>query len=325
MLQWINAEHIDRLLDFPSLVAGLEQAHRRDVDAMDDLLLSQSDAAGPTRRFLLRAAWQDSMGVGAKLATVFPDNGRRGLPSVQGVYVLFDAKDGRPRACLDGTALTYWKTAADSALGARFLARPDSKVLLMVGAGAMAPYLVHAHFDLCPSLAEVRVWNRSLQRAVRLADSLASLGRPARVAPDLEAATREADIVCCATMATAPLIRGEWLRPGTHLDLVGAYTPDMREVDDAAARRSRIFVDSRRTAVHSIGELAIPLRNGIISEADILADHFDLCRGLHPGRQSPEEITLFKNGGGGHLDLMTAGIVLERAAALGDRPHPAGG
>lgn len=311
-MEWIDAGRIDRLLDFPALVAALQEAHKLAPAVMDDLLLGPAEDTA-SRRFLLRVAWESPMGIGAKLVTVFPDNAPRGLPSVQGVYVLFDAENGRPRACLDGTALTYWKTAADSALGSKFLARPDAKVLLMVGAGAMAPHLVQAHCDLCPSLAEVRVWNRSLPRAVRLADALVRLGKPARVAPDLETAVREADIVCCATMATAPLIRGEWLRPGTHVDLVGAYTPGMREADDEAVRRAKIFVDSRQTAVQPIGELAVPLARGVICEGDILADHFELCRGVHPGRQSPQEITLFKNGGGGHLDLMTACFVLARA------------
>jgi alanine dehydrogenase len=314
-MKWMDAERINRRLDYPALVAWLEQAHRQDVDAMDDLLLSQSRPGQPPNHFLLRAAWQERLGVGAKLVTVFPENDRRGLPSVQGLYLLFDAGDGRPQACLDGTALTLWKTAADSALGARFLARPDAEVLLMVGAGAMAPPLIRAHLAVRPSIKTANVWNRTPERAARLAETLAAEGLPVAATTDLEAAVHGADIVSCATMAAAPLIRGDWLRPGTHLDLVGAFTPEMREADDAAVQRARIFVDSRLTAVHPIGELAIPLREGLISEADILADHFELCRGRHPGRESAADITLFKNGGGGHLDLMTACFILARDAA----------
>lgn len=311
-MTWITAERIGQLLNYPDLVAFLEEAHRWDVDAMDDLLLSHPEPAGPSRHFLLRAAWRGDLGVGAKLVTVFPGNERQGLPSVQGVYLLFDAADGRPLAGLDGTALTWWKTAADSALGAKFLARPDAEVLLMVGAGAMAPHLIRAHLAARPSLESVRLWNRTPERAARLAETLAAEGVPAEAVTDLEAAVRGADVISCATLATAPLVRGEWLRPGTHLDLVGAYTPDMREADDEAVRRARIFVDSRRTAIHPIGELAMPLQAGLISEADILADHFELSRGLHPGRESADDITLFKNGGGGHLDLMTARFILAR-------------
>lgn len=316
-MRMIDAESITRLLDYPALVAWLEEAHRDEIDAMDDLLLSQSPPAGPTNHFLLRAAWQDRLGVGAKLVTVFPDNPRRGVPSVQGVYLLFDPADGHPLACLDGTELTYWKTAADSALGARFLAPPEPSVLLMVGAGAMAPHLIRAHRAVRPSIALVRIWNRTPERAAQLAARLRAEGIPAVTVADLAGAVKEADIVCCATMATAPLIRGEWLRPGTHLDLVGAYTPAMREADDEAVRRARIFVDSRLTAVHAIGELGMPLRAGVIAESAVLADLFDLCRGRHPGRRSGEEITLFKNGGGGHLDLMTAAFILGRDRAPG--------
>jgi alanine dehydrogenase len=314
-MKWITAERIGQLLNYPDLVAFLEEAHRQDVDAMGDLLLSHPEPDEPARHFLLRAAWQGDLGVGAKLVTVFPDNGRRGLPSVQGVYLLFDAADGRPLAGLDGTTLTWWKTAADSALGAKFLAREDAEVLLMIGAGAMAPHLIRAHLAVRPSLKSVRIWNRTPERAARLAEALTAEGLSAEAVTDLEAAVREADIVSSATLATMPLIRGEWLRPGIHLDLVGAYTPDMREADDEAVRRARIFVDSRRTAIHPIGELAIPLRAGLIAEADILADHFELSRGQHPGRESADDITLFKNGGGGHLDLMTARFILARDGA----------
>jgi alanine dehydrogenase len=311
-MQWIGADRIDNLLDFPALVAWLENAHRHDVDALDDLLLSRP-AGEATRHFLLRAAWQDGLGLGAKLVTVFPES----RPSVRAVYLLFDAATGEPRAALDGTALTYWKTAADSALGAKYLARPDAARLLMVGAGALAPWLIRAHRAVRPSLRAVRIWNRTPDRAARLAGILAAEGIAAEPADDLERAVGEADVISCATLAPAPLILGEWLRPGTHLDLVGAFTPDMREADDAAVRRAKIFVDARQTAVEPIGELAIPLRRGIIAARDILADHFQLCRGLHPGRESPADITLFKNGGGGHLDLMTAGLVLARDGELG--------
>ncbi|BBA37178.1 ornithine cyclodeaminase [Methylocaldum marinum] len=312
-MKWLGAEQINECLDYPSLVDWLETAHGSDIDAMDDLLLSRSAEERPTRHFLLRAAWQSDLGVGAKLVTVFPDNQTLGLPSVQGLYILFAVDDGRPLSCLDGTALTLWKTAADSALAARHLAREGAGTLLMVGAGAMAPHLIQAHLAVRPSIESVWIWNRTPERAERLANALTDLRAPVCTVADLERAVREADIIACATMSTAPLIRGEWLRPGTHLDLVGAFTPDMREADDTAIRRAKIFVDSRETTIAQIGELLIPIRDGVISEADILADHFQLCRGVHPGRRAAAEITLFKNGGGGHLDLMTARFILERA------------
>ena len=312
-MQWISAERIAEVLTYPALVDWLDQAHRENSATMDDLLLSYSTDAGSQNHFLLRAAWQEQMGVGAKLVTVFPLN--RNVPSVQGVYLLFSAEDGRLLAALDGTALTGWKTAADSALATRRLARADVRELLMVGAGAMAPHLVRAHLAVRPGLERVSLWNRTRARAERLAQQLRAEGMNAEVVNDLTQAVVRADVICCATMATEPLIRGVWLRPGVHLDLVGAFTPEMREVDDSAVTRARIFVDCRRTAIVPIGELAIPLRNGLIAGSAVLADHFQLSRREHPGRTSAEEITLFKNGGGGHLDLMVAAFILRQAGA----------
>jgi len=189
----------------------------------------------------------------------------------------------------------------------KLLARPDARRMVMVGAGAMAGPLIRAHCAVRPSLAEVKIWNRTAARAEELADLLSGEGIAATAAEDLEAAVREADLVCCATMSKTPVIQGDWLRPGTHLDLVGAFNPEMREADDAAIRRARVFVDSRATTLEDVGEIAIPLASGVLKEADILGDLFDLCGKSPPtGRQSAQDITFFKNGGGGHLDLMTA-------------------
>jgi ornithine cyclodeaminase len=319
-MQFINAEQIHRLLDYPSLVAALEQAHQRPVNGMQDLWLEQPNPTGLSNHLLIRAAWRHGQAFGAKLVSVFPGNVHtpNGHPSVQGVYILFDGDNGQPAACLDGTALTVWKTAADSALGAKFLAREEVECMLMVGAGAMAPHLIRAHLAIRPSIHTVRIWNRTPARAEKLAQSLAHLPIKISAIRDLEQAVGEADLISCATMTTTPLIRGAWLKPGAHLDLVGAYTPAMREADDEAIRRARIFVDSRLTTIGHIGELLIPLSKGVIQETDILADLFDLCQKKHPGRQSADEITLFKNGGGGHLDLMTAQAIQQRS-----NPHDA--
>jgi ornithine cyclodeaminase len=204
-------------------------------------------------------------------------------------------------AVIDGTAMTYRKTAADSALGARLLAGEGRAHLVMVGAGGLAPYLVAAHRAARPSLARISVWNRSGDKARALA---AQIG--AEAVTDLEAAVRQADIICCATNATEPLIKGAWLKPGAHLDLVGSFTPDMRECDDDTVRRARLFVDSRLFAIDQPGDLGDPIRRGIIGRERIEADLFDLCRHGPARPRRPEDITLFKNGGGAHLDLFTA-------------------
>jgi ornithine cyclodeaminase len=183
--------------------------------------------------------------------------------------------------------------------------------MLMIGAGQMAPHLVSAHCEVRPSLKQVHVWNRTNDKAQNLCASLADKYPQISFTPviEIEASAREADLICSAIGCTEPIICGEWLKPGTHVDLIGAYTAEMREADDECLRRGSLFVDARETTIHHIGELMTPLASGVISEADVLADLSDLCQQRHPGRQSDDEITLFKNGGGGHLDLMCARIL----------------
>lgn len=315
-MQFFDADQVHACCDYPQLVEALQRYHLEDTEVVDDLLLSQPADSGTETHFFLRAAWQRGRAMGTKLITAFWDNpnSTNGLPAVQAIYVLFDGANGQPLAALDGTALTYRKTAADSALGSRCLARTDVATMLMVGAGALAPHLIMAHCAVRPSIERVMIWNRTRSRAEALAEKLAIGGVALDVVDDLEAAARGADLISCATMTTDPLIRGAWLRPGTHLDLVGAFKPDMREADDDALRCASIFVDSRQTTIAHVGELKIPLAAKVITEADVLADHYDFARGRHAGRRSADEITLFKNGGGGHLDLMTARFVVAQAA-----------
>ena len=210
--------------------------------------------------------------------------------------------------------MTPWKTAADSALGARFLARADARSLLMVGAGVMAPHLIRAHLTVRPSIRKVAIWNRTADRARRLARDLALEGVEVAPTDDLESAARGADVISCATGVTAPLIRGAWLEPGTHLDLVGGFTPEMREADDEACRRARIHVDSRWFTLGCVGDLTAPMESGAITEDGVLGDLFQLSRGEVTGRTGPQDITLYKNAGGAHLDLMTARLIAARAS-----------
>ena len=319
-MRFIDARQVHQACDYLALTDALQRFHAEDPAAIDDILLTESSGSSTVTHFIARAAWQRDRAAGIKLVTVFPDNpmDTPELPAVQAVFVLFDGRDGRPQAIIDGTALAYRKTAADSALGSRLLSSPDVKTLLMVGAGGLAPHLVRAHLAVRPSIAKVLLWNRTRWRAVSVSESLAEDGVEISVVDDLASAARESQLICCATMATEPLIYGEWLQPGAHLDLVGAFTSTMREADDEALRRASIFVDSRETTVPIIGELVIPLANGVITESDVLADHYDLIRNYHPGRQSNDEVTLFKNGGGGHLDLMTARFILEQTSGEAD-------
>jgi ornithine cyclodeaminase len=247
--------------------------------------------------------------VGTKIVTIFPGNAVRSLPSVLGTYLLLDGASGQPLAAIDGTRLTLWRTAAASALAARSLARPDASRMVMVGAGALAPFLIRGHSAGRP-ISDVALWNHRPERAQALAAQLAREGLPVRAVTDLAQAVGQADIVSCATLSTTPVVRGEWLRPGTHLDCVGAFKPSMRETDDEAVRRASLFCATRAGALKEGGDLAKPLADGLIAESDVLGDLYDLAGGRHEGRSSADEITLFKSVGTALEDLAAAEQVL---------------
>lgn len=313
-MRTIDATTVHALLDFPGLLQAVEAGHVHGINAWDRCLLSQPGDSGLDDHLLVWPAWQRGLGLGVKVATIFPANGQRGnLPSIHAQYVLFDGHTGAPRALIDGTALTLWKTAVDSALGAHYLARPDARTLLMVGAGAQAPYQIRGHVSVRPSLERLLIWNRTAEKASALMQEIPDTGQEVIGAENLEAAVREADVICCATGSREPLIHGAWLKPGTHLDLVGGFTPEMREADNESVRRAAVYVDSRWFTVRDCGDIAGPIAAGVISENDIVADLFQLCRGERPGRTDPQQITLFKNAGGAHLDLMVARFIADRA------------
>ncbi len=311
----LDADKILNRLSFTDMVDQLAEMHREPIGLVDEMLMESKDDAGNLGHFFIRTGWQPEKAVGAKVITIFPrNNQKRECPSIQAVYVLFEGVNGTPIACLDGTALTWIKTATDSALGSKLLSRENVESMLMIGAGQMAPHLVNAHCRVRPSIKKVAVWNRTADNAHRLCVELALQFPQIEFTPidDLETGARRADLICSAIGSNQPIIHGEWLRPGTHVDLIGAYTPDMREADDEVLRRGSLFVDARETTIKHIGELMIPLAAGVITEDDVFADLSELCQQLHQGRQSDDEITVFKNGGGGHLDLMCARILYHR-------------
>ncbi len=291
-IPYITAQEVS--LDWREMVAALRAGHKGARPAIGDQFLHRGEDV-----LLSRAAWISGLGVAVKSVTVFPAQ----TPSVQGAMLLFDDTTGAVEAVIDSALVTRWKTVADSLLGAQILARPDAKRLLVVGAGAVAEGLVAAYPVLFPDL-EIEIFNRTPERAEALA---ARAG--VQAVTDLPAAVGRADIIVVATMSKTPVIKGEWLRAGQHLDLIGAFTADMREADDTALQRSRIFVDNVATTVEHIGELMIPLASGAIKRGDILGDLYDLAQGA-TGRTGPEDITLFKNGGGAHLDLMVGRVIL---------------
>ncbi len=306
----IDAAEIRRVLTFPILLNALESGHRRPRMEAEDNLLGSEEA-----QYLVRHAVDRGRFMASKLVTSFPKNLLDGkLPAVQAVCVLFDGTNGKPLAVIDGTELTYWRTAADSALGARLLAPPNPQTMLVVGAGEVSRWLVRAHRVARPSLRRVLIWNRNPKRAAETAAVLRGEGIAAEAIADLEAATREADLITTCTRSHEPLVKGAFLKPGVHLDLVGGYTPETREADDEAARRGLIFVD-RRESASCVGDILQPIASGAIREADVLGDLYDLVGGTVTGRHSASDITLFKNAGGGHLDLMTAEVIFEQVGA----------
>ena len=288
----------ERTLDWLRLCAALEAGHARPRAEIADNFLYRGDDT-----LLNRAAWIDGLGLAVKSATIFPGNAARDLPTINGGVSLYDDATGQLAAIIDFHLVTKWKTAGDSLYAATKLARRDSRRILIVGAGTVAQSLWQAYGAAFPAAA-FTVWNRTRARAEAMAAACGGLD----VADDLEAAVRAADIVTCATMTTEPILKGAWLQPGQHVDLIGAYRPDMREADDDALRRARLFVDSLDTTVGHIGEIAIPMEAGTIARAGIVPPYYD-PKAFR--RRSDDEITLFKNGGGAHLDLMTSRYILD--------------
>ncbi len=299
---FITSNDVEAKLNWTMIADALAAGHLLERAEMGDLLLRNNKNA-----ILNRAAWIDGMGIALKTVTVFPDNGQRRppLPSVQGVVVLFDEQNGSVRALIDGVLVTKWKTAGDSVLGARLLARPEARSLLIAGSGTVACSLIDAYVETFPNLERIEIWSRNPSNADELVSRTTISNVEIRSVHSLQEAAGRADIITCATMAHDPILSGEWVLPGTHVDLIGAFTPDMREADDLLMQRAELFVDARDTTINHIGELMIPLASGAIKEGDIRGDLYDLCGGK-PGRSSSEAITLYKNGGGAHLDLLTA-------------------
>ena len=311
MLRFYSAADVHRALDFPRLVGALEHAFVRGatVPLRHVHSLDESDL------LLVMPAWRNSDSaldpgaLGVKLVTVFPGAAARRAATVAALYVLLDRATGEPRAVLDGEALTLRRTAAASALAARFLARSDSKTLLVVGTGKLAPFLLRAHCALRPALERVLLWGRTAQRAADLAQRLRAEGLPVERVDDLERAVRDADIVSCATTATEPIVLGRWLAPGTHLDLVGGFTRSMREVDDDAVASAFIVVDTYVGALAEAGDLIVPLERGVIERSRIVAELAQVIRGERVGRAAAHHITLFKSVGTALEDLAAAELV----------------
>jgi ornithine cyclodeaminase/alanine dehydrogenase-like protein (mu-crystallin family) len=312
MRHFSNCEIVANL-DWQMLVDALREGFRRGAHSPPRPHYTVSVPEARDATLLLMPAWSEGRYIGLKTVTVFPDNGRLGLPAVTSYYMLMSAKDGRLVATLDGGELTARRTAAASALASSYLSRPDSSRLLVIGTGKLSPNLAAAHAAVRP-IEEIAIWGRDRSKAEAVVGQLAEQRIKAVVAGDLEREVRRADIISCGTLSTEPLVRGAWLQPGTHLDLVGAFTPAMREADDEALRRARVFLDTREGAMTEAGEIVQAMASGALRSEDIQGDLFDLTRGDAPGRSEPDEITLFKSVGCSLEDLVAAELCFVRSA-----------
>jgi ornithine cyclodeaminase/alanine dehydrogenase-like protein (mu-crystallin family) len=317
-MEFISAQDIERLIDYPSLITAIEDAFKSGVTAPVRHHHAVQRRGASDITMLLMPAWSDfsrlkdgSDGhIGVKMVTVAPDNGAVEKPAIMGVYLLLNGKTGEPRALIDGPTLTVFRTAATSALAARFLARENAATHLVIGAGALAVPLARAHRAVRP-IRKTLFWNRTHSGALGAAEKLRQYGFEAEAVNDLDGALRKADIISSATLSKVPLIRGNLLKPGAHVDLVGAFNAQMRESDDMTVLRSRVYVDTYAGALKEGGDIVQPISDGIISGGDIVGEMSELVKGDAHGRRTNDEITLFKSVGAALEDL-AVGILIER-------------
>ncbi|AMJ63088.1 ornithine cyclodeaminase family protein [Bosea sp. PAMC 26642] len=308
---------IDAALSYPDLIDTLDEAFRGDAVMPPRVHHDVQRPGEDPAVLLIMPAWSaadaEKPYIGTKILSVFFGNGKLGLPGVMGAYLLMDGKTGAPLAVMDGNRLTLWRTAAASALASRYMSRPDASRMLMVGAGALAPFLIKAHMSVRP-LTDIAIWARRPEAAAAVVEELARDGIVVRAVADLEGEARTADIISCATNATEPLIHGKWLKRDAHLDLIGAFTMQMRETDADALDRARVVVDSAK-AIGEGGDVAVAIAEGSYSADKIAGTLADLCRGTIAGTVEGGEVTLFKSVGVALEDLAAAVAVWERAAA----------
>lgn len=306
MAPYISYEAGAQALTWAGALNALRSGHLLSRPEQGDLLLGPRDGT-----LLNRAAYIQNLGFVVKAETCMSANSTMGLPSIQGSVLYFDDKDGALRATIESRLITEYKTAGDSVLGAKLLARPDPQHIVIVGAGAMARTLIQAYSASFPSLRRISVWARRHEQARVLVNSLDLIGIEVAAVRDLAATLKTADIVSCATMAREPVIFGKWITPGTHIDLVGAFTPDMREADDELILKGSVFVDFFETTVDRIGELTQPIAAGVIGRDHVQGDLYSMVQKSNGSwRKADDQITVFKNGGGAHLDLMIAAYIV---------------
>jgi len=304
----ISAEFIERNTNFPELIQGLKNSFSNKNTIVP--IRHHHDFPNPTTNkdstLLLMPAWNSGKDAGVKVVTVSPENARFELPSINGIYIYMDAVTGTLKAIIEAKSLTAKRTAAASALASSYLSRTDADSLLMIGTGALSTNLIKAHASVRP-ISSVFVWGRNYKKARAVCDQLSNEKFSITAVKTIEEKIIEVAIISCATLSKTPLVLGEYLQAGQHLDLVGAYKKDMRESDNNTITKSSVFVDTYDGGLKESGDIVIPLQEGIIQESDIKADLFELCSGAKKGRVGQEEITMFKSVGHALEDLAAAG------------------
>jgi 1-pyrroline-2-carboxylate reductase [NAD(P)H] len=307
----IEAVDVHRVLEFPLVIEALRATFGGEASAPPRLMY-RLDGDRSHDVFALLPAWSDDV-VGVKAFTYLPENAGEGNEVLHANILLFDRRSGVPLALVEGRSVTFWRTAAMTALAADYLARRDAARLLVCGTGNLSPYLALAHAAIRP-IREIGIWGRNREKAARVVEELrgARADLHIQVVDDLASAAGESDIICCATASREPIILGEWVRPGTHASFIGNHERDARECDTEMVVKSRIYVDSRVNVLNEAGEILIPIEEGRLREADVVGELSELCGGRVAGRASEEEITLFKSVGTALADLAVARLVSQR-------------
>ncbi|MCU0983816.1 MAG: ornithine cyclodeaminase family protein [Acetobacteraceae bacterium] len=305
-MQVIDAASLASLTPYPALVSALARGLALPVESPARTHL---DPTGAGDALLLMPAWRKGGLMGVKLVTAYPGNGALGLPAIAASYTAFRHATGEVLAVIDGTELTARRTAAAAALGAQWLARADARRLLIIGTGALSAPLARAHYAVMPGLREVRVWGRVGAKAARIAELLSMEGITAAPAGALAGEVAEADVIVAATTAARAFIAADWVRPGAHLGLVGAFTPAMAEAEPALMPRAALWADDRDAVLAKGGEVTQAIAQGLIGPEAVRGDLTSLARDGRPARQEGE-ITVFKSVGFAALDLIAAELAL---------------
>lgn len=306
----VDRKKIDSLLTPLALVDALKDGFQAGCEMPRRVKHSWGRTKEKDAAFLMMPAWRTDDVLAVKLTSVVPGNSHRGLPSVQPIVILFHPVTGAPFCIMDGEAITLHRTAATSALASLYLSRTDARKLLVMGTGSLAPYLARAHRAVRP-IDEIFIWGRNPEKAKVVVDMLRLEGMDATVALSAESAVRDADIISCATLSVDPLVFGNWVSPGTHVDLVGAFLPDMRESDDSLIAKCRLFVDDREASLTEAGDIIQPIERGVIEQSDLCGDLRELVSKNVMGRTSESDCTLFKSVGLGIEDFIAAKLVYE--------------